>query len=126
MMGAWQWLRRRPFLYLWMPLLAWMGLIFYLSAQPDLPHPDVSWADLVFGSGAHAFVFGVLAVLWARVLGERRHAVLVALLLTMLYAFSDEFHQGFVPGRYPDPWDLLCDGIGAVLALGLWLVWQRR
>ena len=125
-MVAWQWLRRRPFLYLWMPLLAWMGLIFYLSAQPDLPHPDIGLAGLVLSSGAHAFVFGVLAVLWLRILGERRHAVLVALVLTMLYAFSDEFHQLFVPGRYADPWDLLCDGVGAVLALGLWLVWQRR
>jgi len=125
-MAAWRWLRRRPFLYLWMPLLAWMGLIFYLSAQPDLPHPDIGLAGLVLSSGAHAFVFGVLAVLWLRILGERRHAVLVALVLTMLYAFSDEFHQLFVPGRYADPWDLLCDGVGAVLALGLWLVWQRR
>ena len=101
-MAAWRWLRCRPILYLWMPLLAWMGLIFYLSAQPDLPGPDAGWVGLVLSSGAHAFVFGVLAVLWARVLGERRYAVLVALVLTMLYAFSDEFHQGFVPGRYPD------------------------
>lgn len=125
-MAAWQWLRRRPLLYLWMPLLAWMGLIFYLSAQPDLPHPDAGWVDLLLSSGAHAFVFGVLAILWARVLGERRHAVLVALALTMLYALSDEFHQVFVPGRHADPWDLLCDGVGAALALSLWLGWQRR
>jgi VanZ family protein len=125
-MGARQWLRRRPFLYLWLPLAAWMGLIFWLSAQPDLPHPDTDWLGLALSSGAHAFVFGVLALLWVRVLGGRRHAVLVALVLTMLYAFSDEFHQAFVPGRYPDPWDLVCDGLGAALALALWLGWQRR
>ena len=125
-MAALHWLRRRPILYLWMPLLAWMGLIFYLSAQPDLPHPDVGWADLVFSSAAHAFVFGVLAVLWQRVLGERRLAWLVALALTGLYALSDEFHQLFVPGRHADPWDLLCDGAGAVIALAFWWGWQRR
>ena len=125
-MGTWRWLRRRPFVYLWLPLLAWMGLIFYLSAQPDLPHPDAGWLGLVLSSGAHAFVFGVLAVLWVRVLDGRRHALLVAFLLTMLYALSDEFHQAFVPGRYPDPWDLLCDALGAVLALTLWLMWRRR
>ena len=124
-MAAWQWLRGRPFLYLWMPLLAWMGLIFWLSAQPDLPHPEMGWADQVFSSGAHAFVFGVLAVLWLRALGGRRHAWLVALALTALYALSDEFHQMFVPGRLADPWDLLCDGAGAALALILWQRWQR-
>lgn len=125
-MGAWRWLRHRPFLFLWLPLLAWMGLIFYLSAQPDLPQPDTGWVGTALSSGAHAFVFCVLAVLWMRMLDGRRHALLVAFLLTMLYALSDEFHQAFVPGRHPDPWDLLCDALGAVLALGLWLWWRRR
>ena len=125
-MGAWRWLRSRPLLYLWLPLLAWMGLIFYLSAQPDLPNPDTGWLGLTLSSGAHALVFGVLAIFWARVLGGRRHALLLAFLLTMLYALSDEFHQAFVPGRCPDPWDLLADGLGAVLALSLCLYWHRR
>ena len=125
-MAAWRWLRRRSLLYLWLPLAAWMGLIFYLSAQPDLPHPDTGWLGLALSIGAHAFVFGVLAILWARVLGERRHALPVAFLLTMLYALSDEFHQAFVPGRYPDPWDLLSDALGAVLALACWQWWRRH
>ncbi len=125
-MTARQWLRRRPFLYLWLPLLAWMGLIFYLSAQPDLPHPDAGWADLLVSSGAHAFVFGVLAWLWARALGGYPHARSWALALTLLYALSDEFHQAFVPGRSPDPLDLLCDGCGAVLGLLCWGWWQHR
>jgi VanZ family protein len=103
-----------------------MGLIFYLSAQPDLPQPHVGWADLVISSGAHSFVFGVLAVLWARALGERRHALILAFALTMLYALTDEFHQAFVPGRHPDLWDLVCDGFGAVLGLGLWAWWRRH
>lgn len=125
-MVVWQWLQRRRFLYLWLPLLVWMGLIFYLSAQPDLPHPGVGWWDLVVSSGGHAFLFGVLTILSMRVLDGRRHAALIALALAALYALSDEWHQTFVPGRYADPWDLLCDGLGAVLALGLWLRWKRR
>ena len=125
-MAVWQWLRRCPLLYLWLPLLAWMGLIFYLSAQPDLPTPGLGWFDLALSGGAHAFVFGVLAVLWVRVLGVRRHAAPIALALTILYALSDEWHQTFVPGRCADPWDLLYDSLGAVLALGLWLWWRRR
>ena len=68
----------------------------------------------------------VLAILWLRVLVRCRHAWLVAFLLTMLYAFSDEFHQTFVPGRYADPWDLFFDALGALLALALWLYWRRR
>lgn len=125
-MTAWHWIRRRPLLYLWLPVVVWMGLIFYLSAQPDLPQPHVGWADLIISSGAHSFVFGVLAVLWARALGERRHALILAFALTMLYALTDEFHQAFVPGRHPDLWDLVCDGFGAALGLGLWAWWRSR
>jgi VanZ family protein len=123
---AWQWLRRRPLLYLWLPLAAWMGLIFYLSAQPDLPHPETRGLDLLISSMAHAFMFGVLAVLWVRVLGHNRHVWLLAFALTMLYAMSDEFHQAFVPGRHPDPWDLVCDGLGAAFGLLGWTLWRRR
>ncbi len=125
-MTAWRWIRRRPLLYLWLPVAVWMGLIFYLSAQPDLPQPRTGWVGLVISSAAHAFVFGMLALLWARALGERRHVLLLALALTMFYALTDEFHQAFVPGRYPDPWDLVCDGLGAALGLGLWAWWRRN
>lgn len=115
--------RRWP--YLWLPLVAWMGLIFYLSAQPDLPHPDVGWVAQLFSSSAHAFVFGVLALLWARVLAGRARATFFAFALTMLYALSDEIHQSFVPGRHTDLWDLICDGLGAAMALCLW-AWMQR
>ena len=125
-MSARDWLQKRPVLHTWLPLIAWMGLIFYLSAQPDLPHPGGGWADLLFSSGAHAFVFGVLAVLWARALEGRRRALWIAFALTVLYALSDEFHQAFVPGRTPDPLDLLCDGLGALAGLAVWRWWPRR
>ena len=115
----------RLWLVLWLPVLAWMGLIFYLSSQPDFPLPDTGWFDLVISSGAHAFVFGVLALLLARALGDRPYAWLAAFGLAMLYALSDEFHQTFVPGRVADPWDLLFDALGAAAGVGLWAWWQR-
>jgi VanZ family protein len=120
------WLRRRRWLSRWLPVVGWMALIFYLSAQPDLPHPESGWADLLFASGAHAFVFGVLAMLLAWALAERPHNLLLAFCMAMLYAFSDEFHQAFVPGRTPDPIDLGFDGLGAVVGLWLWVQLRRR
>jgi VanZ family protein len=103
-----------------------MGLIFVLSAQPDLPHPDTGWADFLVSSLAHAFMFGVLALLWIRVLGDRPRAGWLIFFLTLLYAFSDEFHQAFVPGRVPDPWDLACDALGAGLVLLAWAWWRKH
>jgi VanZ family protein len=104
-----------------------MGLIFFLSAQPDLPNLGHDWLGWLFSSAAHAFVFGVLAVLWVRVLGRGRRVWFVAFVLAMLYALSDEFHQTFVPGRVADPWDLFCDALGATLALMAFArLWRER
>ena len=40
-----------------------------------------------------------------------------------LYAVTDEFHQSFVPGRYPDVRDVLVDTAGALVAV-LLLRWR--
>jgi VanZ family protein len=118
--------RRRPLLYYWLPVVVWMGLIFFLSAQPDFPQPQARWLDQLLSIGAHMFLFGLLAVLWIRAIGQRHLAWPIALVLTVAYAFVDEFHQSFVPGRVADPLDLMWDLLGAVLALGLWTLWRRR
>ncbi|MEA2290075.1 MAG: hypothetical protein QOD55_2072, partial [Solirubrobacteraceae bacterium] len=75
------------------PPVALMGVIFFLSAQPDLNSGLGDW-DLVLRKLAHMTVFGVLALLWWRALGTR--SPLPAALITIAYAISDEFHQSFV------------------------------
>ena len=56
-----------------------------------------------------------------------------SLLLCVAYAFSDEFHQLFVPGRGPLLKDVLIDGSGAALGImlyvgasELWLRWKNK
>lgn len=115
----------RTTLWIWLPLVAWMGVIYYLSAQPHLPNPQTGFWGELLSSGAHVAIFGVLAILWVRALGARPRSAWLALGLTMLYALTDEFHQSFVPGRCPDPWDLVCDGLGALLGLAAWFAWRR-
>lgn len=49
----------------------------------------------------------------------------LALVLSVAYAVSDEWHQSFVPGRTPSVDDLLLDVCGAVLGLALWYAFNR-
>ena len=121
-----QWLRRRPWIQAWLPVLMWMGWIFLLSAQANLPHVAAGWVDLVVSCGAHIFLFGVLAILWMRALGDRPHARTIAFFLTAFYALSDEFHQAFVPGRDASLLDLSCDLVGAGLGLWVYARFKRR
>ena len=51
-------------------------------------------------------------------MNERRETV-IALALTGLYAVTDEFHQGFVPGRTASVVDVLIDSAGALTGLSL-------
>ena len=119
------WLDGVPRPLRWALVLGWMAVIFILSAQPDLPRPSLGWLDLAISCGAHGFVYAVLALLLVWAFGTNRRALFGAFLLAMLYGLSDEFHQSFVPGRHPDPLDLLCNGAGAGVALAAW-AWLRR
>jgi VanZ family protein len=117
--------RRLPALLRWLAVVAWMGLIFALSAQSSFPHPDSEWIDEAISSAAHVGLYSVLALLAAWASGRHPRSYLLAFSLAALYALSDEYHQAFVPGRHPDPWDLLCDAAGALMGLGLWSLSQR-
>ena len=118
-------------LWRWIPLLAWMGLIFVLSAQPDLPRAPGPWLDTLLKKAGHAGAYGVLAWLYRRALRPRfRDSIglrVVSAGLAIAYALSDEYHQTFVRGRKGRWLDVAVDGVGAVGAMLLdWWLERRR
>jgi len=119
------------FLRYWLPPLAWMGLIFFFSAQPHLPHTPQAWLDVLLKKTGHALAYSVLAWLYLRALRGRFHyptaTRAVALCLAVAYGLSDEYHQTFVPGRNGTPWDVAVDSLGALGAMLLeWRLQRRR
>jgi VanZ family protein len=96
------------------PPLALMAVIFFLSAQPDLNSGLGGW-DTVLRKIAHMAEFGLLWWLWRRALGHGGAAVVI----TLAYAATDEFHQHFVQGRHGSPVDWLIDAAGVAIAVAL-------
>lgn len=47
---------------------------------------------------------------------DKRSAI-ISIILTTLYACTDEFHQGFIPGRGPALKDILIDTLGGGLGI---------
>lgn len=101
---------KKKFLFLWTPVIVWVGFIFYLSSLQIKP-PTGTWLDVILPYIVHLTEYGVLfALIWR---ASKRSAL--SFLLIILYALADEFHQSFVPTRTADPFDVLTDIIGALL-----------
>lgn len=105
----------------WIPPIALMALIFFLSAQPNLSS-GLGLIDLIGRKLVHMTEFGVLCLLWWRAVStttHRRRALPAAVVVAVLYAISDEFHQSFVDGRGASPVDVAIDTAGVAVAATL-------
>ena len=101
-----------------------MGLIFFLSHQPDLSSGFGIW-DLIGRKFVHAGVYALLCALWWRALRtvtRPRAALVAAVAVSLAYAVSDEVHQTFIEGRHGSALDVAIDSAGIAVAAG----WLRR
>jgi VanZ family protein len=125
----------------WMLVIAWMGLIYYLSAQTgddsgtlseffvgialklikafsDKQITDVFLLHHYVRKTAHFCIYMVFGFLMTNAFnrsGFSRKILWIAAIICIVYAASDEVHQMFVPGRGPDAMDVIIDGSGALL-----------
>ncbi len=119
----------KRFVWLWGPVIGWAGLIFWWSSIPSLGIGGGP-LDFILRKTAHVTEYALLWMLVHRALagGQRIWAwriVMGAILLTILYAVSDELHQHFVPTRSGVGIDVLIDAAGVALGVGVggWWHW---
>ena len=110
---------RAVFARYWLPVLAYVSLIFILSAQPGL-HPPLSFQNS--DKLSHMLEYGLLGWLLVRALRATMPArswvftSMLAIGLGLGIAAGDEYFQSFVPGRDSTVFDWLADGTGLTLA----------
>lgn len=107
----------------WLPVLVWMVIIFYFSSLPDLPSNKVDWLDFIIKKTAHISEYAILTFLLFRAF--RRPFPDAALLIALFYAFTDETHQFFTPGRGAKLTDVMIDSVGISL-MSYYLLRQRH
>lgn len=130
----------------WIPVLIWMGVIFYLSHQPASESSELSAslaATILYmieviipvdpdyfhhfvRKSAHFFAYfilGILVVNAFRVYNFKYAAY--SLFICVLYAISDEVHQLFIPGRSGELRDVLIDGTGAFVGIGVYFLIKK-
>lgn len=124
----------------WLPVIAWMILIFWFSSMPAVVSDQKSQfvinvfkalglnlngvfgdlADFVVRKSAHFseyFIFFLLFYNAYRFSFTKKRALFLSLLSVFLYACTDEFHQLFVPGREGRFRDVLIDTSGGAIAM---------
>ena len=119
----------------WGPVLLWMALIFAASSlssdaieSTGAGRASRSAPAVVNQFAAHLIEFGVLAFLFFRALALQSTLAVLRLWLvvvaaTTAYGATDEFHQAFVPGRYPSWLDVAYDAAGAITGSSVALAW---
>jgi VanZ family protein len=141
--------KRRNLIRIWLPVLAWIGVIalesgFGSSANTgSMLYKAVAW---IFGSVdlarfesfhhilrkcGHFFGYGILGYLWFRAftlsLGASRLAcAAIAIGCTFAVASLDEWHQSFSSARTGQFSDVLLDTAGALLVVTIALLASAR
>jgi len=118
--------RRAYFVRYWLPPVLYAAFIFFLSSVPGGKyHYPFSSADKVL----HLMEYSVLGYLIARAFGcnssGKKRLFIRSFVICLLYGLSDEFHQWFVPYRVVSFMDMLANGTGSLLAIGIYIK-QRK
>jgi VanZ family protein len=115
--------------WLWLPVGAYMAVIFFVSSLSDPTIPS-SVSDVSLHGASY---FG-LTLLLIRALARSRWSgvtlvtLAAAWAIAVLYGVTDEWHQSFVPNRHPEFRDVVSDAIGALaaaVAVGAWGIIRR-
>jgi VanZ family protein len=145
-------MRLPRFVGYWMPVIAWLLLIFggstdFFSAEHTSRFlvPFLLWLNPHISPGAvealqsvirklgHLTEYAVLAMLlWRALRGGTNWRAKITILFIgtwfacAIFAASDEFHQSFVPSRTASPIDVMIDIAGALLGLAICSMFARR
>jgi VanZ family protein len=105
----------------WLPVVAWMIVIFLLSSRHSVTVSPEYFLNFVFFKTLHIIEYAILFTLTTRALYRGgagmmgRDVYVWAFIMTLVYAMSDELHQQFVPSRQGHLRDVIIDGVGAGL-----------
>jgi VanZ family protein len=102
----------------WFLVFLWASLIFFLSHQPDLSSGLPKVWDFFLAKSAHILQYAILTFLLIRALKEyqltKKRVLILAVILAIGYAFSDEYHQLFILGRESSLRDIGIDSLGVL------------
>jgi VanZ family protein len=118
-----KWFERHS-IFSWTITIAIAIIIFYVSSlsfEYGTPGPDWKIKPILYHFTIFALLSFFLVISIIKGQPKNKKLILLALIIAVIYAISDEVHQLFVPGRYCAISDILTDSAGIFFA-GLFYV----
>lgn len=111
------------------PLLLYLGLIFFVSSRPNLRPPgvDIFLMDKII----HFMEYSILGVLLFDSIGRAMIQSKFGTFIFLLAVGSsigalDEIFQSYIPGRHMSIYDYIADTLGVAAGLGIAFLWNMR
>lgn len=99
----------------WGPVVLWMLVMYNFSARPTIaPVAAFDWLDFIIKKSAHLAEYAILFILSFRAFGVKNRSE-KAFFLGLMFAFTDEIHQMFSPGRTAMIRDILVFDTGGLV-----------
>lgn len=81
---------------------------------------DIELLSLIIRKLAHFIEYFILGILVINFITRYDKKIIIAILLCIIYATSDEIHQIFVPGRSCQIIDIMIDSLGSIMGIYLY------
>lgn len=81
---------------------------------------DIGLLSLIIRKLAHFIEYFILGILVTNFITRYDKKIIIAILLCIIYATSDEIHQIFVPGRSCQVTDVIIDSMGSIMGVYLY------
>lgn len=130
------------FIQYWIPVVIWLAIMCWMSTEtfsseqssrffiplinflfPWLSHEGVDWMHWAFRKAGHFTVYFILGLLLIRAFCEaslynlKTRWTMCSLIVLVLFAMIDEFHQSLIPARTYLLSDIVIDLAGGMMAL---------
>lgn len=87
---------------------------------------DIELLSLIIRKLAHFIEYFILGILVINFITRYDKKIIIAILLCIIYATSDEIHQIFVPGRSCQITDIMIDSLGSIMGIYLYKLITKK
>lgn len=87
---------------------------------------DIGLLSLIIRKLAHFTEYFILGILVINFITRYDKKIIIAILLCIMYATSDEIHQIFVPSRSCQITDIMIDSLGSIMGIYLYKLITKK